>query len=72
MKKMKEMPINDFFAKNGRIREDGRMVHEMYVYQIKTPAESKYEFDYYKLLETIPAEQAFRPLSQSECPFVKK
>jgi branched-chain amino acid transport system substrate-binding protein len=72
MKKMKEMPINDFFAKNGRIREDGRMVHDMYVYQVKSPAESKSEWDYYKPIETIPAEQAFRPLSQSECPLVRK
>jgi branched-chain amino acid transport system substrate-binding protein len=72
MKKMKEMPINDFFAKNGRIREDGRMVHDMYVYQIKSPAESRHEWDYYKLVDTIPAEEAFRPLSQSECPLVRK
>jgi branched-chain amino acid transport system substrate-binding protein len=72
MKKMKEMPINDFFAKNGRIREDGRMVHDMYVYQVKSPAESKSEWDYYKPIETIPAEQAFRPLSESECPLVRK
>jgi len=72
MKKMKEMPINDFFAKNGRIREDGRMVHDMYVYEVKKPSESKSEWDYYKLVETIPAEQAFRPLAQSDCPLVKK
>ncbi|MGA7327791.1 MAG: ABC transporter substrate-binding protein [Rhodomicrobium sp.] len=72
MKKMKEMPVNDFFAKNGRIREDGRMVHDMYVYEVKKPSESKYPWDYYKLRAVIPADEAFRPLGQSACPFVKK
>lgn len=72
MKKMKETPINDFFAKGGRIREDGRMVHDMYVYQVKTPQESKYEWDFYKLLAVIPAAEAYRPLSESACPLVKK
>lgn len=72
MSKMKETPINDFFAKNGRIREDGRMVHEMYVYEVKKPSESKYPWDYYKLRATIPAEEAFRPLSESSCPLLKK
>ncbi len=72
MAKMKEMPINDFFAKGGVIRQDGRMVHDMYVYEVKSPAESKYPWDYYKLRATIPAKQAFRPLADSTCPFVKK
>jgi len=72
MAKMKSTPINDFFATNGRIREDGRMVHDMYVYQVKTPAESKYAWDYLTLKETIPANQAFRPLSESSCYLVKK
>lgn len=72
MKKMKETPVNDFFAKNGKIREDGRMVHDMYVYQVKTPQESKYEWDFYKLLAVIPAAEAYRPLSESACPLVKK
>jgi branched-chain amino acid transport system substrate-binding protein len=71
MKKMKEMPVNDFFAKNGRIREDGRMVHDMYVYEVKKPSESKYAWDYYNLRAVIPADEAFRPLSQSACPLVK-
>lgn len=71
MAKMREMPINDFFAKGGRIREDGRMVHDMYVYQVKTPEESTSEWDVYKLVQTIPGDQAFRPLSDSECPLVK-
>jgi len=72
MAKMKETPINDFFAKGGVIRQDGRMVHDMYVYEVKSPAESKYPWDYYKLRATIPAKQAFRPLADSTCPFVKK
>ena len=70
--KMRELPINDFMTKNGKLREDGRVMRDMYLFQVKTPAESKYQFDYYKLLATIPADQAFRPLSESECPLVKK
>jgi branched-chain amino acid transport system substrate-binding protein len=70
--KMRELPIEDFFAKNGRIREDNRMVHDMYLVQVKAPSESKYPWDYYKVLRVIPAEEAFRPLSESECPMVKK
>ena len=72
MEKMRSTPINDFFAKNGTIREDGRMVHEMYLYEVKKPAESKGAWDYYKLVATIPAEAAFQPLSESKCPLVKK
>lgn len=72
MRKMRDMPVNDFFAKNGKIREDGRMVHDMYVYEVKKPSESKGEWDYYKLREVIPGEQAFRPLKDSACPLVKK
>ena len=70
--KMRELPIDDFFARNGKLREDGRMVHDMYLMQVKSPDESKYPWDYYKLLATIPADEAFRPLSESECPLVKK
>ena len=72
MTKMREMPVNDMFAKNGRIREDGRMVHDMYVYEVKKPSESKGRWDYYKLRAVIPGDQAFRPLSESQCPLVKK
>jgi branched-chain amino acid transport system substrate-binding protein len=72
MSKMREMPINDFFAKNGRIREDGRMVHDMYVYEVKKPSESQGDWDFYKLREVIPGDQAFRPLKDSACPLVKK
>ena len=70
--KMRELPINDFMTKNGKLREDGRVMRDMYLFQVKTPAESKYQLDYYKQLATIPADQAFRPLSESECPLVKK
>jgi branched-chain amino acid transport system substrate-binding protein len=72
MKVMKETPINDFFARNGRIREDGRMVHDMYLFEVKSPAESKGRYDDYKLLATVPGEEAFQPLSASRCPLVKK
>lgn len=72
MAQMKATPINDFFAKNGRIREDGRMVHDMYLFEVKTQSESKYPWDYYKLVATVPGDKAFRPLSQSACPAVKK
>jgi len=71
MAKIRETPVNDFFAKNGKIREDGRMVHDMYVYQVKTPAESTGEWDILKLVTTIPGDKAFRPLSESQCPLVK-
>jgi len=70
--KMREMPINDMFAKNGRIRVDGRMVHDMYLWEVKSPAESKYAWDYLKLIKTIPGEQAFMPLSQSTCYLAKR
>ena len=72
MEKMRSTPINDFFVKDGKIREDGRMVHEMYLYEVKKPAESKGGWDYYKLVATIPTDQAFQPLSESKCPLVKK
>ncbi|MCG5234079.1 ABC transporter substrate-binding protein [Xanthobacter oligotrophicus] len=70
--KMRELPIDDFFARNGSIRPDGRMIHDMYLAQVKTPAESKGPWDYLKIVRTIPAADAFQPLSRSECPLVKK
>ncbi len=70
--KMREIPINDFMTHNGKLREDGRVMRDMYLFQVKSPAESKYPYDYYKQLAVIPADQAFRPLSESECPLVKK
>ena len=72
MAKMKAMPINDFFVKNGRIREDGRMIRDMYLFEVKAPAESKYPWDYYKLKATIPGEQAFLPAAKSVCALLKK
>ena len=69
---MKKMPVNDVFAQNGKIRDDGRMVHDMYLYEVKTPEESTKPWDYYKLKATIPAEKAFRPIEQSTCKLVKK
>jgi branched-chain amino acid transport system substrate-binding protein len=72
MKKMRELPVNDFFVKNGKIREDGRMMHDMYLVEVKSPAESKGAWDYYKIKGTIPADEAFQPLSASRCPLVKK
>src|SRR6201985_3934243 len=72
MKVMKETPINDFFAKGGRIREDGRMVHDMYLFEVKKPSESKGRWDDYKLLATVPGDQAFQSLELSRCPLVKK
>lgn len=72
MKIMKETPINDMFARNGRIREDGRMVHDMYLFEVKKPSESKGRWDDYKLLATIPGNEAFQPLEQSRCALVKK
>jgi branched-chain amino acid transport system substrate-binding protein len=72
IKVMKDTPINDMFAKNGRIREDGRMVHEMYLFEVKKPSESKARWDAYKLLGTVPGNEAFQSLELSRCPLVKK
>src|SRR5882757_8940654 len=72
IKVMKETPINDMFARQGRIREDGRMVHDMYLFEVKKPAESKGRWDDYRLLATIPGNEAFQSLELSRCPLVKK
>lgn len=69
-KQMMETPINDMFATNGKIREDGRMVHDMYLAEVKTPDESENEWDLYKIVRTIPGDEAYRPLSESKCPLV--
>lgn len=71
-KKMREIPIKDPVMVNASIRPDGRVIHDMTLYQVKTPAESKGAWDYYKKLATIPAAQAFRPLDKSNCPLLKK
>jgi branched-chain amino acid transport system substrate-binding protein len=71
MAKMKETPINDFMTRNGKIREDGRVIRDMYLLGTKTKEESKGEWDLMKVVAKIPGEDAFRPLSESECPLVK-
>jgi len=70
--KMKETEINDFFATKGKIRVDGRMVHDMLLVEAKKPSESKGPWDLMKIISVIPGDQAFRPLSESVCPLVKK
>ncbi len=70
MTQMRKTPINDFMTHDGYIREDGRVIRNLYLMQVKTPAESKGEWDLAKVVATIPGEQAFRPLSESECPLV--
>lgn len=72
MAKMKSMKVDDFFARGGTIREDGRMVHDMYLVQVKQAADSKYPWDYYKVLATIPGDEAFQPISKSSCSLVKR
>ena len=67
MAQLKKTPINDMFAKGGVIRPDGRMVHDMYLMQVKTPAESKYPWDYYKVVATIPGAQAYATKAESKC-----
>jgi branched-chain amino acid transport system substrate-binding protein len=70
--KMRETPVNDFMTKNGKIREDGRLVRDMYLFRVKKPEESKYRFDYYQLLATIPGNEAFKPQEEGGCPLVSK
>jgi branched-chain amino acid transport system substrate-binding protein len=71
MAKMKEMPTEDPLFGKGMIRADGRKIHDMYLFEVKKPSESKGPWDLYKLLATVPAEQAFRPLSEGGCSLVK-
>jgi branched-chain amino acid transport system substrate-binding protein len=67
MAQLKKTKVNDMFAKNGEIRPDGRMVHDMYLMQVKTPAESKYPWDYYKVIATIPGAQAYATKAETKC-----
>jgi branched-chain amino acid transport system substrate-binding protein len=69
---MRELPVDDFYAKNGRLREDGRLVHDMYFAAVKTPAESKEPWDDYTILGTIPGANAFRSLEDSGCPLARR
>ena len=66
------MPIHDFFTDRGFIRPDGRMVHNMYLVEVKKPEESRYPWDYYKILQTILGEEAFRPMDDGGCPLLTK
>ncbi|BBK44274.1 ABC transporter substrate-binding protein [Allostella vacuolata] len=68
---MKKMPANDFMTKNAVLREDGRLVRDMYLFEVKKPSESKGPWDYYKPIRTIPGNEAYRPLKDGGCPFVK-
>jgi branched-chain amino acid transport system substrate-binding protein len=70
MKQLKSAPINDVFARNGHIRADGRMVHDLYLVQVKAPADVKEKWDYYNVKETVPGDEAFQPLSSSKCRLV--
>ena len=70
--KMKELPTDDPLFGKGSIRADGRKIHPVYLFEVKKPSESKGPYDYYKVLQTIPAEQAFRPIGEGNCPLVAK
>jgi branched-chain amino acid transport system substrate-binding protein len=69
---MKKLPINDFMTKDGTVREDGRVIRDMYLMQVKTPEESKGEWDLAKIIATVPGNEAFRPLAEGGCPLVAK
>jgi branched-chain amino acid transport system substrate-binding protein len=70
--KMREMKVDDAFTANGTLRPDGRMVHDIYLLQVKTPAESKSEFDYVKTIATLPGDKVFRPMADGGCAALKK
>lgn len=72
MKTLREMPIRDAFARNATLREDGKLIHDMYVVSIKSPKESTRPWDYYNIVKTVPGDQAFMPLSESKCSLVKQ
>ncbi|QIG92778.1 MULTISPECIES: ABC transporter substrate-binding protein [unclassified Bradyrhizobium] len=69
--KMRATPVRDAFTDNGVVREDGRMVHSMFLFEVKKPEESKAPWDYYKVLAEVPGDQAFRPLKDGGCPLIK-
>src|SRR5882762_2286187 len=71
VKQMKDTPVNDFMTKNGKIREDGRLVRDMFLFEVKAPSESKGAWDYYKQIAVIPGEEAFKLPGPNECPLVK-
>ncbi len=69
---LRTMPIRDAFARNAKLREDGKLIHDTYVVSVKSPAESKAPWDYYKIIKTVSGDDSFNPLSESQCPLVKK
>jgi branched-chain amino acid transport system substrate-binding protein len=70
--KMRAMPVQDVYTQHGEIRADGRLVHDMYLVRVKQPAESRGPWDYEEILQTVPGDQAFRPLAEAGCPIGKK
>ncbi len=68
MAEMRKLPVDDAFSRHGHLRKDGQMVHDMYLVEVKKLQESKGPWDYYKLVATIPADEAFKPLASSACP----
>jgi branched-chain amino acid transport system substrate-binding protein len=71
MQKMKEIPVNDFMTKNAKLREDGRLMRDMLLLEVKKPQDMKDEWDLVEVLGVMPAEKIIRPLEEGECPFVK-
>lgn len=72
MKALKEMPISDMFARNAKLREDGKLLHDFYLVSVKSPKESKEPWDYYNIVKTVSGQDAYIPLADSACPLVKK
>jgi len=72
MKTLREMPIQDAFARNAKLRADGKLIHDTYLVSVKSPAESRAPWDYYKIVKTVSGEDSFNPLSESQCPLVKR
>ncbi|MFO1195626.1 MAG: ABC transporter substrate-binding protein [Burkholderiaceae bacterium] len=70
--KMKELPVNDFYTKNVKVQPNGRLPRDMYLFEVKSPTESKGAWDYYRLVGKVPGQQAYRPAEESGCPLVKK
>jgi branched-chain amino acid transport system substrate-binding protein len=72
MAEMRKLPINDFYTKDAHLREDGRVIRDMYLLQVKKPSASKYAWDYYDVLETVPGDKAFRPMAEGGCSLAGK
>jgi len=72
MAKMRELPIEDVFVHGGKLREDGRVIRDMYLAKVKTPARSKEPWDYLEIVKNVKGEDAFRPVAESKCPLLRK